>query len=53
MNHLPWRKRRVGRCREPCHAKPDGVALGLEAGKGGHFTKTQFIYLNNKSVPTN
>ena len=30
--------RRVG-------AKPDEVALGLEAGKSGHFTATQIILL--------
>ncbi len=33
----------AGRLTRRDHAKPDGAALGLEAGKGGHFTRTQII----------
>ena len=33
----------AGRLARRGDAKPDRAALGLEAGKGGHFTTTQFI----------
>ena len=33
----------AGRLARRGHAKPDGAALGLEAGKSGHFTGTYFI----------
>ena len=33
----------TGRLTRRGYAKPKRVALGLEAGKGGHFTTTQFI----------
>ncbi len=34
----------AGRFARRGHAKPERAALGLEAGKGGHFTGTQIIY---------
>ena len=33
----------AGRLTRIGRAKPDRAALGLEAGKSGHFTATQFI----------
>ena len=33
----------AGRLARRGDAKPDGAALGLEAGKGAHFTRTQII----------
>ncbi len=33
----------AGRLTRRDHAKPERAALGLEAGKGGHFTATQII----------
>ncbi len=33
----------AGRLARRGDAKPDGAALGLEAGKSAHFTRTQII----------
>lgn len=40
----------AGRLARNERAKPHGAALGLEAGTGGPFTRTEIIFIRNRQV---